>query len=251
MMHSRSSIATDVPVTVCVFLVLVMFASAASAQGNVLFQEDFSSGFPIGWSTSDPSGNERLWSYCSDPTNENAASPGSTTGCHTIWDDLLNNQGPFAASTSGNGFMTVDSDAAGDIMHTSRLTTSAFDFSSNARVAIQFQSHIGVFTLDADPFAVLQVGTDGVNWTDFVVFPGLVTGAPNPPTQRWSFNPTLVSLDLTSVAAHEPVVFLRWQWTANFEFHWDLDDIVIYDGLLEIFSDGFESGDTSAWTSAF
>lgn len=219
------------------------------AQSGIIFEEDFSGGFPAGWSTTDASGNNRLWSYCSDPNNQTPAPAGSTVGCHRIWDDALNAQSPFAAETAANGFMTVDSDAAGNVTHTSRLDSPALDFSAWSTTILEFQSHIGVFTLDAATNALLQVSTDGANWTDFVVFPGLVTGTPNPPTERWSFNPTLVSIDISSVAANQQSVFLRWQWLANYEYHWDLDDVVIYDRVPQIFEDGFESGDTAAWSS--
>jgi len=207
---------------------------------TTVFSEDFSGGsVPAGWNNQDtgPTTNA-LWTWCADPADDRA-----TPGCPQIWGDALNLQVPFAASTANNGFVTLDSDFYGNINHVSELTTPSIDLTGAFSAVVNFESHVGVFSLPADPNAALRVSTDGgVNWTSFVVFPGLVTGAPNPPLVRWSANPTVSSIDISSVAAGESDVLLQWQWTGSFEYNWNLDDVTVVtsDNPDIIFADGFD-----------
>ncbi|MEM6725144.1 MAG: hypothetical protein AAF598_13985, partial [Bacteroidota bacterium] len=208
---------------ICLFL-----SFSAEAQTPVpFFTEDFGGGLPAGWTTDDLNDNvpEVVWTYCSDP-----AGGAAVAGCHRVWDDGLNQQLPFQSTTATNGFLTVDSDAAGAVDHVAVVTSAAIDCSSQPTVVARFETHIGVFTIDAEVGAILQVSTDGTNFTDFTIFPGLVTGAAgNDGTQRWSLNPTIVEVDISSVAANQPQVFVRWQWTGNYEYHWNIDDFQLQD----------------------
>lgn len=69
----------------------------------------------------------------------------------------------------------------------------------------------------------MRVSTDGVNWTEYTVFPGLTTA------ERWSENPTIPILDITATAANQASVLIQWQWTGNYEYMWSVDDIEVYD----------------------
>ncbi|WP_395373119.1 DUF4397 domain-containing protein [Marinicella sp. W31] len=206
-----------------------------------VFSEDFSDGsVPAGWNNQDtgPTTNA-LWTWCADPADDR-----TTAGCPRVWDDGLNQQLPFAASTSTNGFVTLDSDFYGSIDHVSELTTPSIDLSDAVVATVNFESHIGVFTENADPNAVLRVSTDGgTAWTSFVVFPGLLTGNPPVPgSVRWSFNPNISSIDISSIAAGESDVLLQWQWTGNFEYQWSLDDVSVVTASDPdiIFKNGFD-----------
>ncbi len=53
--------------------------------------------------------------------------------------------------------------------------------------------------------------------------PGLTTG------ERWSENPEQIQLDISATAAGESNVLIQWQWTGNWEYNWNLDDVFIYD----------------------
>lgn len=217
-------------------LLLIATTSMASAR-EIYLEEDFSDGaIPIGWTTSEETGQNALWTYCADP------STGQSNGCPALWDDALNLQGPFAAPTAENGFMTMDSDAAGNITHVSQLTSATIDLTGTSSVFVEFEGQIGVFTFDALDNALFQVSIDGgAFWTDFNPYPELVAGAVNPPTGRWSFNPTKTVFDISSVAAGESDVTLRWSWTGNFEYHWSIDDLVVADIPDLIFIDGMET----------
>lgn len=200
-------------------LMLVLGVSLGLNAQNVLLSEDFANGIPATWTNEDASGNNAVWTYCNDPAT------GQSGGCPAIWGDQINQQMPFASATANNGFVTVDSDLAGQITHTSELTIAPQDFSAADAVWIEFQAHIGVFTFAAEDNAVLRVSNDdGANWTTYTVFPGLTTGV------RWSNNPEEVTINITDVAAGQSNVLIQWQWTGNFEYNWSLDDIFVYDG---------------------
>ncbi len=193
-------------------------AGAAQAQ-NVILSEDFANGIPADWGNEDTSGNGAIWTWCNDPA------AGQGDGCPAVWGDAINQQMPFASATATNGFVTVDSDAAGNITHTSELTIASQDFSAAAAVWIEFQTHIGVFTFGADDNAILRVSADGgTNWTNYTIFPGLTT------SERWSENPEEVVINISDAAAGQSDVLIQWQWTGSFEYNWNLDDIVVYDG---------------------
>lgn len=205
------------------FIAFLVFASFTlnAQEPTMIWSEDFSGGdVPAGWTNEDPSGNEAIFTWCGDPA------AGQGNGCPAIWNTPVNQQTPFAATTADNGFLSMDSDAVGQIAsnHQSELTTIAIDCSSADEVWLRMETHIGVFTENADANALLRVSTDLVNWTPFTIFPGLTT------TERWSENPDLVVIDVSSVAANQSVVYVQWQWTGNFEYHWSIDDIALFDG---------------------
>lgn len=183
------------------------------------FEESFSSGLPPGWSTQDPSGNGALWTWCDDP------SAGQTDTCPRLWDDALNDQTAFAALTAESGFMSMDSDRAGNISHLSQLDTGQLTVARRPQVWLRFASHIGVFTIDASDGARLLASTNGVDWTTYFAHDDLVTGAPAPPNIRWSYNPESVLLDISDAVANSDSIFLRWEWEGNFEFFWNIDDV--------------------------
>ena len=204
-------------ITTTLFMVAMGIFTSLSAQ-SVLLSEDFANGISAEWTNEDPSGNDAIWTWCNDPAS------GQGDGCPAIWDDQINQQMPFASATATNGFITVDSDGAGNITHTSELTIPSLDFSAEDAVWIEFQTHIGVFTFAADANAILRVSSDGgTNWTAYEIFPGLTT------SERWSANPEEVSIDISDAAAGEADVLIQWQWTGSFEYNWSIDDITIYD----------------------
>lgn len=200
---------------------LLLFFITCSLQGQTAFwSEDFSDGnIPAGWTNEDVSGNNALWTWCGDPAT------GAADGCPTIWDDATNQQVPFRASTSGNGFVTLDSDAIGNVPggHQSQLTTTAIDCSSRGEVWLNFQAHIGVFTVNASSGAVIRVSTNAADWTTFTVFPGLDIN------ERWSENPENIIIDISEVAANQSTVYIQWEWTGDFEYFWNIDDVQLFD----------------------
>jgi len=183
--------------------------------------EDFTDGIPAGWATTDASTNtlKVYWTWCLNPFLGD-----SDPGCSQPWDDALNGQVPFRATTATTGFVVVDSDDPGDLPnnHISQLTTTPFNFADKNQVFISFQTHIGVYIENADANAILRVSTNGIDWTEYTIFPGLTT------TERWSENPETPIIDISATAANQANVWIQWQWTGNYEYMWSVDDIEIY-----------------------
>jgi len=217
--------------------------AANNTQNGVLslpvYFETFFNGLPADWSNVDASGNNALWTWCSDPLL------GQINGCPALWDDAGNQQTAYAANTAVSGFVTLDSNFYGPLSsnHLSELTSAPIDLSTVLQVEIRFESHLGVNTLDAEDNAILRISNNnGASWETFTVFPGLVTGNSNPPFSRWSQNPQASQINISSVAGGQANVLLQWQWQGNNEFHWSLDDIALIQLPPPelIFSNGFE-----------
>ncbi|MBK7239680.1 MAG: T9SS type A sorting domain-containing protein [Flavobacteriales bacterium] len=162
----------------------------------------------------------------------------------------------FMASSASNGYLWCNSDrglaAAPAVPQHTQLTTTAIDCSGQASVLFSMESLIGVYENNASEFVKLRVSTDLLTWTDFFPFPCLVTGAAAPPCTRWSGNPDLVEVDITSVAANQATVYLQFEWNGGWEYFWAIDDLALssvpdYErtflfGVLSHASEGVEYG---------
>jgi Secretion system C-terminal sorting domain len=198
----------------------LLISTSLTAQFVPFWSEDFANGIPTTWNTTDGSGQNALWTWCSNHNQE-----GNEAGCPVIWDSSSNGQTAFDATTADNGFAVVDSDEYGELPqdHVSRLTTSSINCTNRPVVFITFQSHLGTFTYPADGNAILKVSTDGgTSWTSYAIFSGLTTGV------RWSQNPETTIIDISATAGGQANVLLQWEWTGNYEYYWALDDIELY-----------------------
>jgi len=196
-------------------------AGILEAQLPVPFwSENFTNGIPAGWNITDGSNQDVFWSWCPNPILGDG-----NPNCSEIWNTPANGQVPFRAATANTGCMVLDSDDPGGLSvdHIARLTTNALNCADRNQVFITFQTHIGVYELDAEGNAILRVSNDGITWTDYTVFPGLTT------TERWSKNPEIPIIDISATAANKATVYIQWQWTGNFEYMWSVDDIEVYD----------------------
>ncbi|MFN0014114.1 MAG: hypothetical protein ACKVU2_06155, partial [Saprospiraceae bacterium] len=195
-------------------LLALLLGTVAQAQ-TPFWSETFTSGVPAGWTNVDASGQSINWQWCPSPSPTPACAP------------VFGGQQPFQATTAGTGFVHVDSDAglAAPLPqnHVSRLTTSAINCSGKSNVFLQFQSHIGTFEVPLDSTAVVRVSTNLSTWTTFYPF-ATFTG-----TNFFSPNPHYSVVNISSVAANQPVVYIQWQWTANYEYMWDLDDVGLFE----------------------
>jgi hypothetical protein len=206
-------------------LLMVAALATTSVAQTAFWSQDFGGGFPAGWTTTDGNNQGVLWTWCPNPNAGN-----TNPGCAPLFNDGLNQQTAFAAPTAANGFMTCDSDEAGlkPQNHRSRLTTSAINCAGQPVVFVQFASHIGVFEVPAPNGAILRVSTDNVNWTNFNnLYPGIDNSSI---AARWSANPQFVVVDISSIAANQPTVYLQWQWEGNWEYFWSIDDVELLNG---------------------
>lgn len=189
-----------------------------NAQAQAFWSEDFDGGIPAGWTNVDASTNAKkiLWTWCNQPDAGN-----SVAGCPGVF----GGQDPFASFTPTNGFVTVDSDEGGQLPgnHISRLTSTAINCSGKSEVFITFATQIGIFPPSGATGAILRVSTDNATWKDYDFFPDLSS------SQGFSKNPLTPAINISDKAANQATVYLQWQWTGNYEYMWNLDDIELYD----------------------
>ncbi len=195
-------------------LTLIVCMTGGYLQSQSLqpfWSEDFMNNIPAQWTSVDASGQGVIWKWCQD----------NVSGCAPVF----TGEDPFNSTTALNGFVLVNSDAAQQLPqnHVSRLTTSAINCSGRQKVFVKFESHIGTFETTPAASAILRVSTNLTDWQEFSIFPDLTA------QNEFSPNPTVSAIDISSKAANQPVIYLQWQWTGNYEYMWDLDDIALYD----------------------
>jgi len=185
---------------------------------------------------------QHSWDMSSDPgwTTEGLWAWGQPTGGGGEY----GNPDPTGGFTGANVYgYDLSGDYANGLPET-HLTTPAIDCSHLGTVSVKFQRHLNVEQPTYD-HAYLRVSTDGVSWSDVWDNTTEVTDA------AW----TEVEYDISSVAAGQPEVYLRWTmgttdggWRYS---GWNIDDVEVWGLDLSappFFADGFESGDTSLWS---
>ena len=176
------------------------------AIATTIFSEDFASGIPAGWTNVDLSGGGEIFRY-------------TTTG---------STAGPFAAvalnpvnTTAANGYVIFDSDSAGQASgpEDAELTTSAINCTGYNTV---FMSLNEVFFQYATGVGEVAVSNDGINWT---VVHNAETGLGQNDSTA---NPLFVQADISSVAANQATVYIRFKWTGDWDWFWMFDDVTLY-----------------------
>lgn len=217
----------------CALLVLVMGITAPPGFSQTpFFTEDFANNIPGSWVRKNLNGNSpgAIWTWCSQhlPTGQ------PLDGCPLVFNDLINKQGPFGAASATNGFAVFDSDFFffnGIFTHNSILQTHPIDCTDKDEVWLKFETHIGVFTLPTKDNAVIEVSTDSSIWTsfNFIDLAPIILAEPNPGISGWSLNPHFAIIDISSVAANQSKVFIRWRWDGESEYYWAIDDVALFD----------------------
>ena len=200
----------------------------ADKSAVVIWEEDFGSGFPAGWST-----------YTNNTGAGNTGSlPGNTAECpwkySTVgsWGYWNTNQGASAApainsTTAANGFLISDIDSAnhwnagqpsGDTYYylESYFTTSAIDLTGFPNVSLEFEHS---FRFNNSINLTVSISTDSVTWTTYNV-------QGNATNNQASADPEYLSLNISSVAGNSPTAYVKVGWTARCYF-WMIDDIKI------------------------
>lgn len=180
------------------------FTEAATAQ--TLLSESFTNpGIPTGWT--------------------NVVSKG-TVGFIRETDGTSNSgtqfAGTFNGPTKANGYLLYDSDdnanAAGDSVV---LTTTAINATGKNNVFLKFNEFYGEFNSKA----YVQVSNNGTTWTTVhTTDTGLAAN-------QVTTNPNLVNVNLSSVAANQATVYVRFIYSstaAGGSYWWFIDDVEVY-----------------------
>ena len=184
-------------------------------SGNTFWEEDFSNGWPTGWTTQNSSGLCE-WKWTLGGTH------GFFNGNNaTDFDD------PISSTTAADGFIIADNDSANHFNFgqpssqtyefiDTRFTTSAIDLSANPAVVLEFEQ---MFRFNNDVDLEVSVSNDSITWTTWTVQGNAVNNGV-------SADPELVELNITSVAGGEATVYIRVGWNARVYF-WMIDDMRI------------------------
>ncbi len=171
---------------------LIISVSPAPPTGSgLLLSEDFSGGFPPGWS---------LQTNTTPTVNWAVVSP---AGDGSRFDNLTGGSGPFAMADFGYSTSGAAS-----------LRTPVLDLSANTAVVLSFNSQFNY-----DTWETLNVDTSvdgGTTWANQWYYQGF-----NP-------FPTLNVLDLSAAIAGEPNVMLRFRFDSWLDYsgdYWQIDDV--------------------------
>lgn len=178
--------------------VLVLAAQAAWAQTNIYTQAFNTASLPTGWQ------------------NLDAAGVGGTAG---KWQRKTSAYG-FSSTTSTNGFYIFIGDAQtnDNKPEDGQLITGAINCSAFANVALQFDHFFYTYygTNNTNSRGSVSVSTDGTNWTEVY---GVNESTANDAQQR---------IDISSFAAYEPTVYVRFRYTGNWDGFWAVDDVKLF-----------------------
>lgn len=175
---------------------------------NPFYNEDFASGLPSGWQTIDNSTNGTNWAYTTTGIANQGAYPGA---------DSLNP----VNTTAANGYMIYDSDANNGSVggEDADMITDAIDCSAHSNVHLFFNELL----VHYNESATVSVSTDGTTWTQ--VYDASAGLAQNTGTA----NATGVDLDISSIAANEVTVYVKFNFTGDYDYFWMIDDVILYE----------------------
>ncbi len=190
-------------------------AANNSNRATPFWQEDFGGGFPSSWAVIDSSG-ICPWVYSTDGSWGNFSTGGTTAAAPGI-----------NSTTGGNGFLIVDADSANHFTYgqpsganyqylSSYFGTDAIDCSTHSSVILSFEQF---FRYNNGITLNVQVSNDSINWTTYDVSGGQGNNLASP-------DPQLVTLNISTVAASQSTVYLRFGWSARVYF-WMIDDIAL------------------------
>src|SRR3989338_6193839 len=188
-------------------------AHANTMKAPPFWTENFSGGFPAGWTVIDTSG-ICPWTYSTDGSWGNFNGNGATAGAAGI-----------ASTSAANGFLICDPDSANHFTYgqpsgttyqylSSYFGTSAIDCSGRSSVILSFEQF---FRYNNGVSLNVQVSNNGSTWTTYDVSGGVANNTA-------SANADLVTLNISNVAANQATVYLRFGWSARV-YYWMIDDI--------------------------
>lgn len=167
-----------------------------------IFSEDFASGFPASWSLIDNASSGEIWTYTTVGTGAGIAlSPVNTS--------------------AANGYMMFDSDNGGPSSSNENcdITTPAINCTGQTQVYLSFNELYTEYQLDS---AYVSVSNDGVNWT-VIYCPDILLSQ-----DESTANPNHLTFDISTVAANQPTVFVRFHYQGDWDYWWLIDDVNVF-----------------------
>ena len=129
---------------------------------------------------------------------------------------------PIESTTASNGFALYDSDLYCGIDDAYVQLANPVDLSGQSSVAVQFQQ----FYRNFQGQSFLEVSIDGTTWTAYEVNAGLVVNGSTP-------NPDNAQVNISSVAANESQVWIRFRYEGGCDYAWMVDDVAFVEGASD------------------
>ncbi|MEN0004572.1 MAG: T9SS type A sorting domain-containing protein [Bacteroidota bacterium] len=208
--------------------VFSLAALQAQEELNVIYEEQFDGGIPADWDVTQATPAGAIWTWSDDGDAADLIVDGEVTGAG-FWDNGM--RGPIVSPSVANGCAMFNGDAydndgsgidglglgpipAGDVGYNGTLVSPTIDCSSLPGVVLLFNQFARTF--DAT-FNVGVSNDDGATWTDFEINTELAVNA-----QTSAADEEL--LDISSIAANQPNVRIRFNFTGSYYF-WLIDDV--------------------------
>ena len=185
----------------------------AKGTATPFYTQPFSGGIPAGWTAASLTSGTGTWRWA------NAATSG-TLNPFSI--------GAINSTTASNGWMLYNSDSLGSVNgnvapFSGTLTSATISCAGHPSVKVTFQQWFRRFQ---DSCFVDVSNDNGVTWTAFGVQPNnTISSNTNLPA-----NPTITSINISSVAANQANVKVRFRYiclAAGGSFNWLVDDMAM------------------------
>ncbi len=187
------------------------------APGRVFFSDDFGSGtstsLPTGWTTqgANPS---HVWIWSNAAPNGQYSTPISALNSTTNSNGFLSLPADlYNTPTPPTGFSNMDA----------WVSSPTFPIGVNVPSVIVEFEHCLRFCCSIAGDIVLEVSSDGVNWTAFDATSGRTTNSPSP-------NSELVRIDVSTALANQLSGKIRFRFTGNTHYFWMIDDVKVVEG---------------------
>ncbi len=173
----------------------------------VVFSENFAGGLPGNWSSVDNTGSGIRWKYTTTGIYRQGVYPGY---------DSLSSLG----TTARNGYMIFDSDSSQNNLgpEEGELISPMINCSGFPKVRIAFHQLL----IHKNEIATVSVSSDGNTFA--IVYEASASLIPNQPTS----NPDFVDIDISTIAANEATVYIKFSFSGQNDFFWMIDDISVY-----------------------
>ena len=173
------------------------------SNAAIIYTQDFAAGIPSTWTITDNAGSGEVFTWTTDTSaNGDQLSPNGTT--------------------AANGYVLFDSDGGGQVSPAEDcdLVTDAINCSGISTVFLSMNEYFLQFAAST---GTVSISTDGINFTDvYSAETGLLQ-------DQTSGNPHFVQADISSLAANQATVYLRFKYTGNWDYYWMFDDLTLFE----------------------
>jgi hypothetical protein len=184
-------------------------AALAPTIQTTIFQDDFAGSLDTTkWFIVDNMGFGEIWTHTTTGPN---SGPGSIP-------IPLNPVG----TTAANGYMIFDSDNGINAAapEDCDLITAPINCTGHNTVFLTFNQFFLQYLTST---GLVSVSNDGITWNDIY---SIDNGFDE---DSATANPDFQVHDITAFAANQPAVYIRFRFTGNYDWYWELDDILVYE----------------------